>query len=374
MDASAPVRDLPLRLLSPENRLTKTSVWERARECAAEMERASRRASFDVDAYCRAANRGALVLAMAGDLAESERSCWRQARVLLSLVRGGVLPRSETVRVLQPWINIGRLRVIRGDWEGALPHFPAPEGLADAGVFASGAYPEHGLTPDEAESALGTEAGRTFVTHTHVVETAKALARGRREDLLAAHVSRWRGTARALPHVREASALLALRAGARVPEPAPDSVPTLASAAVEVHAASADAARTDTLLRALDALAEGAPSADLVTVLRAGAGALLARGREEDGARVLRRTARVCRALRDEAELFAVLGELAGTDPESGAAEEARAVAADSGYAFVRARSGLPPLPPAEREPRLAVLLAAEREAESRTSLARETT
>ncbi|MBQ1080565.1 hypothetical protein [Nocardiopsis sp. B62] len=370
---SAPVHDLPLRLLSPENRLTKVSVWERARECAAETDRASRRTPFDADAFCRAANRGALVLAMAGDFEESERSCQRQARVLLSLVRRGLLPRSETVRVLQPWINLGRLRVIRGDWEGALPHFPAPDTLREAGVFAGALGPEHGLTPDEAEDVLGSESGSAFVTNTHVVETAKALARGRRADLLAAHVSRWRGTARTLPHVREASALLALRGGAKLPAVAPGTVPTLGATAIEVHASLADASRTDSLLRSLDTLSEGAPSADLVAVLRAGAGVLRSQDRVDDCARLLRRTADVCRELRDEAELFAVLRELGGLDPVSGAAQEALAVAADSGYAFVRAQAGEPPLPPAEHEPRLAVLIAAELEAESRTTLVRET-
>ncbi|WP_431867641.1 hypothetical protein [Nocardiopsis eucommiae] len=370
----APVHDLPLRLLSPENRLTKVSVWQRARECAAEMDRASRRTPFDAEAFCRAANRGALVLAMAGDLAESERSCRRQARVLLSLVRRGLLPRAETVRVLQPWINLGRLRVIRGDWEGALPHFPSPQGLHEAGVFAEGPGPDHGLTPDEAEDVLGSESGRAFVTNTHVVETAKALARGRRADLLAAHVSRWKGTAGALPHVREASALLALRGGARLPEIPQGTVPTLAGTAVEIHAASADGSRTDSLLRCLDILVKGAPSADLVAVLRAGAEVLRSRGRAEDGARILHRTADHCRALRDEAELFAVLSELDGLEPASEAGREARALAADSGYAFVRARAGEPPLPPAAHVPRLAVLITAEREAESRTTPVRETT
>ena len=109
-----------IRFLSPENRLPKESLWSRAAACGTELDGALRDGILDVEAYCRAANRGALVMAMAGDLAESERSCRRQTEVLLFLLRHGGLPEAETVRVLQPWINIGRLRDIQGRWREAL--------------------------------------------------------------------------------------------------------------------------------------------------------------------------------------------------------------------------------------------------------------
>lgn len=355
---SKPHADLPLRFLSPENRPPKVSLWNRAEACARQIREASDRHPFDVETYARAANRGALAMAMAGDLDESERSCRRQARVLLTLVRAGSLPVWELPRVLQPWINIGRLRVIQGRCEEALDHFPSPESLREAQVFDGWLDDAPGLTPDEAEHVLGSVEGRNFVAGTHVVETAKAHARARRTDLLAEHVERWRDRAGKLPHLREAAALLALRDGATVTTAGNSS--SLADAAIEVHATMADPDRSGSLVERLELLTFRPTDADLVTVLRAGAEVLAGHGRVAEACRFLRLVVTLCHDLEDEADQFAALTTLGRLDPACGAVEEAEGIAADSGYASVRAKSGRAPLGPVIEEPRLALLRDAE--------------
>ena len=364
----APLDRLPHRLLSPETRLPKVSLWERAAASARQIREASSARPFDAAAFCQAANRGALAMAMAGDTAESERSCGRQARILFALIRDGSLPAAELPRILQPWINIGRLRVIQGRWEEALAHFPSPESLRDPRFFEGWPAGTGGLTPEEADLLLGSAEGRAFVVDTHVAETAKAYLRGGRADLLAAHVERWREAADHLPHLHEADALLALHGGRPLPAPGRGDSPALTDAAVEVHAAGADPGRAGRLTGVLDLLDSEPGDADLVTVLLAGAGVVAEHGRAQDACRFLRRAADVSRAIGDEADLFNALTALGRLDPDSGAAEEAGEVAADSGYAFVRARIGRAPLPPVADEPRLAVLRESEIEAQARVA------
>lgn len=350
--------DIPLRFLSPENRPPKVSLWKRAAACARQIREASGRRPFDVETYCRAANRGALAMAMAGDLQESERSCRRQALTLLTLIRAGSLPERELPRVLQPWINIGRLRVIQGRCEEALAHFPSPGSLPEAQVFDGWLEQTPGLTSIEAELVLGSVQGESFVTNTHVVETAKAHARAHRTDLLAEHVERWRDRAAMPPHLREAAALLALRDG-RTLTPSRNSA-SLADAAIAVHAAMIDPDRSRSLVERLEMLAARPADADLVTVVRAGADVLTGHGRVGEACRFLRLVVTLCRELDDEADLFAALTALGRLDPDSGAGEEAREIAADSGYASVRAKSGRAPLGSVAEEPRLALLRDAE--------------
>lgn len=368
------VRDLPLRLLSPENRPAKISLWRRAEECAVQMREASKRHPFDPETFCRASNRGALAMAMAGDMEESERSCRRQARILLASTRSGDLPAAELPRVLQPWINIGRLRILQGRWEEALTHFPSPRTLHEAGVFEGWLGPEAGLTGDEADRILDSPEGRNFMTNTHVVETIKAYARGDRADLMAEHVDAWWEHAEGVPHLREAAALLTLRGGGSLPSATTEASPTPAQMAIEVHAATADESRSTSLDERLGLLAALEPRADLVPVLRAGADLLAARGRCSEAARILRRTADVCRTVEDEADLFSVLTDLARLEPDSGADRESRTVASGSAYAFVRARTGQDPLPPVADESRLAVLVDSEVEAETRLTPSSEST
>ncbi|MGQ4268380.1 hypothetical protein [Nocardiopsis changdeensis] len=363
---TAPLAEPPLRFLSPENRLPKVSLWRRVEECARQIREASTGLPFDVEAFCRAANRGALAMAMAGDMEESERSCRRQAQILLALIRAGSVSGEELPRVLQPWINIGRLRVIQGRWEEALAHFPSPASLHGSRAFGGWPDEDAGPTRNEVDLILGSTAGAAFVTDTHVVETAKAYARGRRADLLAAHVERWRDSAGHLPHLREAEALLALRNGCPIP-PLPEGGPlSLGAAAIKVHAAAADPDRVESLIDSLDLLGTHPGSADLVTVVLAGAKVMAGHGRVDEACRFLNRVVDVCRDLGDEAELFAALTVLGRLDPDSGAAEEARGVAADSGYSFIRAATGQKPLRPVADEPRLELLRSSEIDVQSK--------
>lgn len=369
----SPLHDeLPLRFLSPENRPAKVSLWERAQTCAQQIRKASRSTPFDAETYCRAANRGALVMAMAGDLQESERSCRRQARVLLTLIRSGALSERELPRVLQPWINIGRLRVIQGRHEESLAHFPSPDSLHRSRVFHGWSGEDSGLTSVEADLILDSVEGREFVTNTHVVEVAKAHSRAQRVDLLTEHVRRWRDLAKDLPHVREAAALVTLRNGRTLPTRENSS--SLADAAIEVHATTVDPDRSRSLVERLELLASHPRDADLVTVLRAGAEVLAGHGRVDDACRLLRLVIDLCRALGDEADLFTALMTLSRLDKDSTATEEARKIAADSGYAFIRARTGQAPLRSVADEPRLAALRDSETDVEPGSMQTLETT
>ncbi|WP_017606270.1 hypothetical protein [Nocardiopsis alkaliphila] len=367
--------DLPLRFLSPENRPAKVSLWKRAQVCARQIREAtSGHRPFDTQAYCRAANRGALAMAMAGDMEESERSCRRQAQLLLTLIRSGSLPQRELPRVLQPWINIGRLRVIQGRCEEARAHFPSPEALHRAGVFDGWLDQAWGLTHEECDLILGSTEGRAFVTNTHVVETAKAHARAGRVDLLAEHVRRWHDLDEKPPHLREAAALLALRDGRTVPSFSGRNTTSLADAAIEVHATMVDPNRSGSLVERLELLTSRPGDADLVTVLRAGAEVLAGHDRVGEACRFLRSVITLCHDIEDEAELFTALMALGRLDPDSGAVDEARRIASDSGYAFVRTKTGMPPLRSVADEPRLAVLRDSEIDAVSNSLPTMETT
>lgn len=357
----------PLRFLSPENRLPKIPVWTRAEQCAADLRAAAPARPFDVETYCRSANRSALTLAFAGDAAESERSCLRQIRVVFALVRSGEVPVRELSRVFQPWVNIGRLRVIQGRWEEALGHFTDPDDLE---------HPERGLplggsvlTSEEIQAVLSFQAAADFIRDSHIVETAKAFARGGRMDLLEEHVERSRGREKRVPHLREAATVLALRKGDPVELGSPRGAATpLADAAIRVHAAAAREDHVDALVSELEPLETVPASADLVAVLRAGADTLLSKGRRDDATRVLRAAERACREIDDEVDLYWVLTALAPLSAGAECSEEARAIADRTGHALIRRSAGLPSPPAAVGEPRLVALLDAEREAVSRVS------
>ncbi|GAA3445575.1 hypothetical protein [Planomonospora venezuelensis] len=75
-------------------------------------------------------NLAALVVAHAGDLQTAERLCRLQLEWLARLASESGDP-SVLGDALQPWINLGRLRVLRGDADGARPHFVLAEHLRD---------------------------------------------------------------------------------------------------------------------------------------------------------------------------------------------------------------------------------------------------
>ncbi|MFJ8583479.1 hypothetical protein ACIRD2_02300 [Streptomyces sp. NPDC093595] len=75
-------------------------------------------------------NLAALVVASSGDLPAAERLCRTQLTWLAQLAsRSGEV--SVLANALQPWINLGRLRVLAGDAEEALPYFRLAECLRD---------------------------------------------------------------------------------------------------------------------------------------------------------------------------------------------------------------------------------------------------
>ncbi|MFI6819156.1 hypothetical protein ACIBG7_42655 [Nonomuraea sp. NPDC050328] len=75
-------------------------------------------------------NLAALVVAYAGDLETAERLCRLQLEWLARLASESG-DASLLGDALQPWINLGRLRVLRGDVDGARPHFLLAEHLRD---------------------------------------------------------------------------------------------------------------------------------------------------------------------------------------------------------------------------------------------------
>lgn len=359
------VGDLPVRFLSPENRLPKISVWTRAELCLADLKAVAPNDSPDIETYCRAANRSALTMAFAGDLAESERSCHRQIGVLIALVRHKRIATRELARVFQPWVNIGRLRVIQGRWEEALDHFTSPKVLE----HADQALPlgKNALTPAESRGVPTDEASLTFVRDSHIVETAKALARGGRQDLLEEHVELWRDQAGRIPHLEEAETILALRRGERralAPPQHRDARP--ARVALRIHVAAKQKDQLENLVTELDTLGRTPASADMVTLLRAGADTLLSWDLDEDATRVLLTAEQACREIGDEIDLYLVLSTLARLSPDAGHAEEARAIADRTGHTLIRHLAERPPPPPVAEQPQLAALRDAEREAASR--------
>ncbi|MET9064539.1 hypothetical protein [Streptosporangium sandarakinum] len=75
-------------------------------------------------------NLAALVVAHAGDLQTAERLCRLQLEWLARLASESG-DSSILGDALQPWINVGRLRVLQGDAGGARPHFLLAEHLRD---------------------------------------------------------------------------------------------------------------------------------------------------------------------------------------------------------------------------------------------------
>lgn len=370
---SGAVRRSQIRFYSPENRITKISLPRRAADCADGVRAAVEADPLDLESLCRWLNRAALAIAMSGDLVESERSCVRQMGLIDALVRAGALPETERARIMQPWINIGRIRVIQGRWNEALRHFPRPE------VFRAGVPVVLGpavLSPAQTSEFVGSPLlPENFLESVHVVETAKAYARSGDDGLLGEHLDRWRRDGPGgVPHVREGRTALQVRAGQRPNTLDPHAVaaPRPEDVAVRIQAARG-AALPDTeahgvaLAAELVALAEAhEPSVDLVCVLTAGAETSWELGHRKAAAVVLDAAASAAADLEDEVDryLLARLRGRLGAPGSQEASERALAIARGSDYAVLRRSSGLPEPPPVRENPRLRVLVEAQEEAE----------
>ncbi|MEU5884351.1 hypothetical protein [Spirillospora sp. NPDC047279] len=239
---TAPLREF----LSPEERLPKIDVRTRARQSHDEIARQLDGGTFDVPALARACNRGALMIAMVGDLAEAERSCLRQLQVLAVLRHERETATSALAQTFQPWINIGRLRVIQGRWQEAMTHFRMALPYRLEPRIALGPVV---LESDDLERLRDSEIGsavRLFLDTIEVVESAKAYCRGRAFGELGDAAAGWGGNERLrrVPHTAEAAKIAQAHGhgpGPRAPVQGPDGdeadQPTYAELVLDLHEA-----------------------------------------------------------------------------------------------------------------------------------------
>lgn len=205
-----PTPRTPLReLLSSPERMARIDVRRQARACAEDL----RTALTDPDAplwtLTGAFNKGSLMLASIGDIAEAEHSCLRQVEVLGRLLGDPERRVEAAATILRPWVNIGRLRVIQRRPAEALPYFQAVAALLQpADVVLAGVR-----VPAECFAAAVSQPGgenlrfwaRVVLTTDHI----KAYCQAGDLDALDAAIARWLadGDLRHLPHVREARAI-----------------------------------------------------------------------------------------------------------------------------------------------------------------------
>ena len=323
---SAPLREF----LSPEERLPRINVRTRARLSHDEIARQLGAGRFDVPALARACNRGALMIAMVGDLAEAERSCLRQLQVLAVLRHDPETATSALAQSFQPWINIGRLRVIQGRWQEAMRHFQLALPYRSGSRIALGPLVLEPADLDRLhESEIGS-AVRLFLDTIEVVESAKAYCRGGAFAELGGAAAGWGGDERlrGVPHTAEAAKIAQAHghgAGPLVPPPSPaaDDEPTYAGLVLGLHEAYrlhlADGAGDRQRSRELaEALRAHAP--DLVGLLGQAAAAapyllrlgdlLRAQGRTGEARDAYARALDLAREMADEALTVAALRAL----------------------------------------------------------------
>ncbi|WP_141584394.1 hypothetical protein [Actinomadura sp. WMMA1423] len=240
---TAPLREF----LSPEERLPKINVRTRARLSHDEIARQLDAGRFDVPALARACNRGALMIAMVGDLAEAERSCLRQLQVLAVLRHEPETATSALAQSFQPWINLGRLRVIQGRRQEAMRHFELARPYREDARIALGPLVLERADLDRLRDSEIGSAVRLFLDNVEVVESAKAYCRGKAFAELGGAAARWGRDERLrrVPHTAEAAKIAQAHGhgpGPLVPAPRPGAddeadKPTYAELVLGLHEA-----------------------------------------------------------------------------------------------------------------------------------------
>ncbi|MFL5385176.1 MAG: hypothetical protein ACJ8GN_21875 [Longimicrobiaceae bacterium] len=123
--ADAPAATIATGLLLPQDRVPRAPLGTWASRLVGELEagrRALRQPRRVAGLVAGIANNAALMAAYVGSRATAERLCKRQMTWQRRLARRSGDP-AITAHAIQPWINLGRLEAVTGNWSGAVSRF-----------------------------------------------------------------------------------------------------------------------------------------------------------------------------------------------------------------------------------------------------------
>jgi hypothetical protein len=198
-------------LLMPQDRVARPAVpvWAaRLRERLARARAGERRAWHHAEAVSGLANNAALIAAFQGAADTAEALCRGQIRWQDRMGRRARDPRIAQLGV-QPWVNLGRLEALSGDWPAALERFarlrhPGADGrlcLGSARIAADG------------RSSDGSTSFGGFLRNVYVGDSLKALLSNRRWEEVLAFADGLDGDARTSARVDEARIVAWCRLG-----------------------------------------------------------------------------------------------------------------------------------------------------------------
>jgi hypothetical protein len=182
MPASGPCT-VAISLLVPQDRVARASIpaWvRRLRATLSEARRGERRVLAFAETVGRLANNAALIAAFQGASYTAEALCRSQIRWQRRTSRRSRDPRVAPLE-FQPWVNLGRLQALSGDWKGAIERFSC---LSDD---RRDRWYCHGDNCEPVPSCAGASARgyRIFLRNVFVVDSLKALLMNARyEDAL----------------------------------------------------------------------------------------------------------------------------------------------------------------------------------------------
>lgn len=142
---------------------------------------------LDYESLAACMNVTALLEAHRGNMDSAQRICEKQLEWIARRVEDGA-DDSICRWAFQPWINWGRLLVLRGDVQGALAHFRLLEALQDGDLLELGAC---SISPEAFRFLLRTDPRLRDVLQTvYVVDSLKAYFRSRDFDAALAFLSK----------------------------------------------------------------------------------------------------------------------------------------------------------------------------------------
>ena len=357
-----PVADVvrpPADLLSPCMRLPRGPLPDRSAKLARQLARVDRAVGSDPAPLVELLNQVALVFAEAGEPDRARHVCLAQLDLCAEHHARTADPRTIVV-ALQPWVNLGRLRALTGDWAGALPHFGIAAAMTDGTPLRLG--PLH-IDPSAWSLVINTVPDAAAVaTSLEIADVTKALLRAGRAELLRPWLTRWLANpdARTRPILLEARIVYGLflrrwtDAGrlAAAGRARADATPflrlvfgyheLLADAGAEAHAVDGLIERGRRLADAVAGLVGAAATTPYDGArLTAELADLLGRlGADRDAATLLDAAAGMAAAEPDEPLHARLLLRLRAAEPADGRADDAlRELCGRSEYAEVRRRS-----------------------------------
>jgi hypothetical protein len=176
---AAPAAAISTALLLPSDRIARAplTAWagrllERVERCQRE-----RRTLWGLgEELATVCNNAALIAAHRGDARTAWTLCELQVRHFDRLARRARQEDLATLTV-QPWVNIGRLEALRGDWEAALARFARLNHKGADGRLCLGTVR---VGPGEHELPQRKEGFEAFLQTVYVVDSLKALLQARR--------------------------------------------------------------------------------------------------------------------------------------------------------------------------------------------------